>query len=655
MEEPRLTLPPPTNDDEQQRMQEIDRLKTFLADAPCHWTRSTRRGADDDDDEHDDDDDDEENDQEDPIQRYALATGESISCVRWQGDYYITGTDIVRCLVFRFHAFGRPVDNMKKFEEGIFSDLRNLKPGTDARLEEPKSKFLDLLYKNNCIRTQKKQKVFHWYAVPHDRLFLDALERDLKRERLGIETTSTAVAQPATNINLDSTQAIVDEFRKHLLHELGWHASSSSVNSSTHGHDSSNSPFSMLTRQASSTGRRASVPSSSSNVSNSSASTMPLRASTLFGHLSLFEGSPTYKQRRRRSHATMTVEKKHGNSSCHHHHHQTHALSASKTTTSPQMHLADHEKCDPSMARFFTCPIYSCRKIFKRLEHMKRHLRTHTMERPYLCSMCGKRFSRSDNLAQHKKTHKRHVPLSPLADRNKRQCTKDTRVAVSSPLLSSPLLAEDFQVGSALSSPVYSLHASPTLGDAPSSCFASPLLDYKHEDAFFLTSPGFASAVPPPPISVTSFGLDDHHATDHHQQQQQQPSLPRHPLTISTAFHPVHVSSASLSSLSSPSTSGSSPLIIKAETMAPYLGSGATYATPPSPSTVDGFLSANASPHIPYWDISAAQSTLASPQLHNVDLSAPLSAFSTASFMDTLDYATLQYQPIMSLHAPMHF
>ena len=91
----------------------------------------------------------------------------------------------MRCLSFRFQAFGRPVKNSKKFEEGIFSDLRNLKSGTDASLEEPKSAFLDFLYKNNCIRTQKKQKVFYWYSVPHDRLFLDALERDLKREKMG--------------------------------------------------------------------------------------------------------------------------------------------------------------------------------------------------------------------------------------------------------------------------------------------------------------------------------------------------------------------------------------------------------------------------------------------------------------------------------------
>jgi len=35
---------------------------------------------------------------------------------------------------------------MKKFEEGVFSDLRNLKPGVDACLEEPKvSTFFPLI------------------------------------------------------------------------------------------------------------------------------------------------------------------------------------------------------------------------------------------------------------------------------------------------------------------------------------------------------------------------------------------------------------------------------------------------------------------------------------------------------------------------------
>ena len=104
--------------------------------------------------------------------------------------------------------------NSKKFEEGIFSDLRNLKAGTDATLEEPKSPFLDFLYKNNCIRTQKKQKVFYWYSVPHDRLFLDALERDLKREKMGQDATTVAVSEPAMSFEFDSSQSLYEQLTK---------------------------------------------------------------------------------------------------------------------------------------------------------------------------------------------------------------------------------------------------------------------------------------------------------------------------------------------------------------------------------------------------------------------------------------------------------
>ena len=128
--------------------------------------------------------------------------------------FHISGTDIVRCLSFRFQAFGRPVKNSKKFEEGIFSDLRNLKSGTDASLEEPKSPFLDFMYKNNCIRTQKKQKVFYWYSVPHDRLFLDALERDLKREKMNQEATTMAVNEPALSFEFDSSQSLFEQLTK---------------------------------------------------------------------------------------------------------------------------------------------------------------------------------------------------------------------------------------------------------------------------------------------------------------------------------------------------------------------------------------------------------------------------------------------------------
>ncbi|KAG9228351.1 STE like transcription factor-domain-containing protein [Amylocarpus encephaloides] len=590
--------------DAQVALQQVDNLKYFLISAPVDWTPDQY------------------------IRRFLLPTGEYVSCVLWNNLFHVSGTDIVRCLSFRFQAFGRPVKNSKKFEEGIFSDLRNLKSGTDASLEEPKSAFLDFLYKNNCIRTQKKQKVFYWYSVPHDRLFLDALERDLKREKMGQEATTMAVNEPALSFEFDSSQSLFEQLTKaqqansssfsaqqpsfsqsqsqstspvmraidsmpppqmmppqmqpmpeeihpmaayqqmamgpnmaqqvvkreadfgrvqynqngvpitqtHQRHSsmpaYGLEYSPAPSFVSSHYEDYSNRgiSFEPITppQQAlgmgaepayianEETGLYTAIPDHMGGV-NGLQGMMQLPPSNLpgpqFSHAtrgygannvySVIEGSPTYKQRRRRSSippgvAAIVAANAAGHQQAHTAHRPSELRRSVSTSVGPVaegdesgnnsppgltygnhiQQMSQHHKellelsrhgtplstiedspamnplalqtndfnqlsnddlsgegsiqdspqrrhmqgpngvvrrarsatmmeLGPYPQKSHSCPIPTCGRLFKRLEHLKRHVRTHTQERPYICPHCDKAFSRSDNLAQHRRTHDR--------------------------------------------------------------------------------------------------------------------------------------------------------------------------------------------------------------------------------------------------------
>ncbi|KAF4919529.1 Transcription factor steA, partial [Colletotrichum viniferum] len=593
--------------DAQVALQQVDNLKYFLISAPVDWQPDQY------------------------IRRFLLPTGEYVSCVLWNNLFHISGTDIVRCLSFRFQAFGRPVKNSKKFEEGIFSDLRNLKSGTDASLEEPKSPFLDFLYKNNCIRTQKKQKVFYWYSVPHDRLFLDALERDLKREKMGQEATTVAVSEPALSFQYDSSQSLYEQLTKaqqansssfnaqqvtfsqsqstspvmramdsmpppqmipqsvapladgmeamvpygamgmhqqmppqqmvkrepdfarvqynqngvpitqgHQRHAsmpaygLEYSPAPSFVSSQYEDYSNRGISFEPITppQQAlgmaaepayianEETGLYTAIPDHMGGGVNGLNGMIQLPPSNLAGPqfsraygtnnvYSVIEGSPTYKQRRRRSSippsmsaiaaATAQAQAQAAAQQQQQQQHRPsdlrrsvsasvgpvaegdesadnsppglaysssamsmvsqqhkemlemsrHGTPLSTVEGSPALnpmslqqqdfsHLTNDDlsgdgsmngasrpgmqgpngvvrrarsatvmELGPYPQKSHSCPIPTCGRLFKRLEHLKRHVRTHTQERPYICPYCSKAFSRSDNLAQHKRTHDR--------------------------------------------------------------------------------------------------------------------------------------------------------------------------------------------------------------------------------------------------------
>lgn len=64
------------------------------------------------------------------------------------------------------------------------------------------------------------------------------------------------------------------------------------------------------------------------------------------------------------------------------------------------------KKCKiPNSKRPYACHVEKCPRRFSRTDELKRHMRTHSGEKPFQCNICKRNFSRSDHLTTHIRTH----------------------------------------------------------------------------------------------------------------------------------------------------------------------------------------------------------------------------------------------------------
>ncbi|KAJ3719668.1 hypothetical protein DFJ43DRAFT_1042659 [Lentinula guzmanii] len=263
-----LGLSRPLNQVEQEKLAQLDRLKFFLATAPSRWDSSGSNTS---------------SSSSDPYLNMGMGMNNGL---------------------LPHHTPAHPALNRFLLPTQEYSQSSGIQ-----------SPFLDLLFKYQCIRTQKKQKVFYWFSVPHDRLFLDALERDLKREKMGLESTTQVVGEPALSFIYDGAfkRSLYEQFVKAAggkdgegelervvrgLEEGGIdgfngnkedkaHADTQTggTDNDTSGDESADSSD----VDGSKISKRKGVGAPAANNANS----------PFFNMFSLFEGSPTYKQRRK--------------------------------------------------------------------------------------------------------------------------------------------------------------------------------------------------------------------------------------------------------------------------------------------------------------------------------------------------------------------
>lgn len=96
------------------------------------------------------------------------------------------------------------------------------------------------------------------------------------------------------------------------------------------------------------------------------------------------------------------------------------SASASGSKKNVPLEFTSYGTTPSGKPRLFVCQV--CTRAFARLEHLRRHERSHTKEKPFSCGVCQRKFSRRDLLLRH--AQKLHAGCSDAITRLRRKSIK---------------------------------------------------------------------------------------------------------------------------------------------------------------------------------------------------------------------------------------